>query len=793
MKRLIRYCLLALTLLWVGGYSSLSRSGGEAAAQEIQIETTRLQQDAEGRIFRYQDARFKAGALSLDARLIEVDLDRNRVFASGEVHFRNKEIAGTAEKLEINLDDNSVTFFQANLFDTGNGYYLSAEKIVRVNAERYIATECTLTSCTPRKGGWTLEADEVDYRTNDFATGSSAVLRLGPVPVFWFPYLAWPTVRERRSGFLAPEISTESSSKKRLDLGTRLKVPYFLVLGPEHDVTIAPDLIEERGVGLELDYNYAFMARQRGRFRVFRIDEWVSRDRAEEICLTEESCAGSFRPRRQTLDWQHNQGFGEDRRLIMTASQSSDGQVRREYFHLEGFRPQLEYQAAFSAAAGWGDLALTASHGSNFVEESIFADESADADGRFRAKLLPRATYSAGGRPFSALPLGLDFTGRVTNFRSGELVSGRMVEARPSVSYPLNLGGSLELRPTAARRFVQWEGLSQNLPGRSEAELLEELPSHLPSRSFAQSEYEIELRAGFARLFTDGERARSGVKHRIVPRLIYFETEDVAQPHTGSLSLAKAESFLGEPDDLAAGVLPPLYTQRLITLRLDNTWLKGSLSRGGVAAREWIRLDFIQRYNLLAEDEEPFTLGPAPDPTKQETEPGEPLLPAILEGAISGQGVRVAFGLHYHHQLSTFNSKGFSVSAKAAARGKMKISLTENDFAYRTPDNRLIPAGARMKINSEINASDFVSLGFSGSINIRDTPAPLGRRLETGKIFVNYNPGCYALKVTFLEAISFSRVSGGEPEYFLDRRLVFTLDIGGLIEARTTQELSGGG
>jgi hypothetical protein len=756
-----------------------------ARAQQIQIESIHIEHDTEKKRYRYRDARFRLEELSLDAQLIEIDLEQKRAFATGQVRYRYKEVTGTAERIEVNLADKSVTLFDASLFDTSNGFYLAAEKVVRVSPERYVATNCSLTSCTPKKGGWTLEAGEIDYRTNDFATGSNNVLNLGPVPIFWFPYIAWPTVNERRSGFLAPRLSTEDSSLRRFDLGTRLKVPFYWVLGVDHDLTITPDIIEQRGLALDFDYNYAFWQQQTGKIRLFHIDESFARNPLHENPVGDPPAGGNFKPTRETLNLLHNQGFGDNRRLILSLAHSSDGQVLREYFHLADTRPRLEYEASYAVMTGWGELALTAWHGSEFQSESVFADSSRFADGRLRPRLSPRATYSTGGRLFRSSRLGLDVVGRLTNFTTAELLSGRASEVRSSLAYPIALGGSWELRPSVSRRFVQFDGMRQSFGGQPESEL--------PSESFAQSEYEVELRAPFARMYLSGQDGAAAVKHRITPRLIYYEVEDVAQPLSGSLNLSEAENLAGGgSEDFRAGVIPSLFTQQLLTFRLDNAWLRGSADGGKVRAREWIRLDFIQRYNLLLEDEQVNLAGPAPDPDRQETEPGEPLLPAILDASISGGGLRLGLLLHYHHQLNTFNQTEISVRGKVSPRGTMRVRFSQNDFKYRTPDNRLIPGGSRLRLNSAVNASEAVTLGFSGTVNVRDSPAALGRRLEAGQVFLDYHPGCYSLRVSFLEALSFTRVDG-EPEFIIDRRLVFTFNLGGLFTATSTQELRTGG
>lgn len=80
-----------------------------------------------------------------------------------------------------------------------------------------------------------------------------AQLRLAGVPVFFIPRLRMPDpTLERATGLLMPRLRTTS------DLGTGLKLPYFVTLGPSRDLTFTPYLTTKGGRTLELRYRQAF-------------------------------------------------------------------------------------------------------------------------------------------------------------------------------------------------------------------------------------------------------------------------------------------------------------------------------------------------------------------------------------------------------------------------------------------------------------------------------------------------------------------------------------------------------
>jgi len=80
-----------------------------------------------------------------------------------------------------------------------------------------------------------------------------AQLRFGGLPVAYIPRLRMPDpTLDRATGFLPARLRTTS------DLGTGLKLPYFIALGPSRDLTVTPYFSTRAGRTLELRYRQAF-------------------------------------------------------------------------------------------------------------------------------------------------------------------------------------------------------------------------------------------------------------------------------------------------------------------------------------------------------------------------------------------------------------------------------------------------------------------------------------------------------------------------------------------------------
>jgi len=62
--------------------------------------------------------------------------------------------------------------------------------------------------------------------------------------------MAYPVVRERRSGLLIPQVGYSKTS------GMKLGIPLYLVISPSQDLTLNLDIMTKRGIGTGLDYRY---------------------------------------------------------------------------------------------------------------------------------------------------------------------------------------------------------------------------------------------------------------------------------------------------------------------------------------------------------------------------------------------------------------------------------------------------------------------------------------------------------------------------------------------------------
>ena len=148
---------------------------------------------------------------------------------------------------------------------------LAAHQINRVEGRYSQLYKTAVTSCKICEDGeaplWQIRARRVVHdQLEQQLYFDQAQFRIRDVPVFYLPRLRLPDpTLDRATGFLTPSIRTTSQ------LGTGLKVPYFIKIGDHRDLTLTPYLSSSTRT-LEFRYRQAF---QTGRIQ---FDGALSRD-----------------------------------------------------------------------------------------------------------------------------------------------------------------------------------------------------------------------------------------------------------------------------------------------------------------------------------------------------------------------------------------------------------------------------------------------------------------------------------------------------------------------------------
>lgn len=126
-----------------------------------------------------------------------------------------------------------------------------ASFVERFANQNYLLQQATYSTCAPEDRSWQIEASEITLdNASETGVAKNALLRVGNWPLFYTPYLSFPTSKARKSGFLMPTLGYSNVG------GFDLALPYYLNIAPNVDATFIPHEYSRRGtmLGGELRY-----------------------------------------------------------------------------------------------------------------------------------------------------------------------------------------------------------------------------------------------------------------------------------------------------------------------------------------------------------------------------------------------------------------------------------------------------------------------------------------------------------------------------------------------------------
>jgi len=248
-----QFGLTALLLFARAGYARenwlADKLGQDDASTVIEGEQLTGRPDREVKLQRQVEV--TRGQTVVNADQVYYDIVDDRVEAEGDVRVLRAGDRFNGNTLKLKLD-------------TGIGYMDSiVYRLLKRNAQGHaqridfesedVATisDGVYTTCNGPDPDWYLKTSKL---TLDDGAGigraRNAVLVFKGVPVAGTPSISFPLTEGRKSGFLAPTLTTSTNT------GVQLTVPYYWDIAPNRDLTLFPRYMSTRGLMLGADARY---------------------------------------------------------------------------------------------------------------------------------------------------------------------------------------------------------------------------------------------------------------------------------------------------------------------------------------------------------------------------------------------------------------------------------------------------------------------------------------------------------------------------------------------------------
>ena len=195
---------------------------------------------------------FKRGDQFMGADNLSFDTESGNYLADGNVRYSDSSIRLTAKRAEGNqeTDSHKISDIHYQLVSRrGNG---SADSIDLQGSVGQMHRS-TYTTCDPSQPIWKLSAPQIEVDNDEgFGTARNAVLRIGKLPVMYMPWFKFPIDDRRMTGLLYPRLSMSGRN------GFDYAQPIYFNLAPNHDDTLTPRWMSQRGVLLENEFRYLY-------------------------------------------------------------------------------------------------------------------------------------------------------------------------------------------------------------------------------------------------------------------------------------------------------------------------------------------------------------------------------------------------------------------------------------------------------------------------------------------------------------------------------------------------------
>jgi len=189
------------------------------------------------------------------------DKNSSLLTLNGNVEILGKEEnRASSDNLIINTKSKIIQFKKL-LITTQDDLWIEAKKATRENQD-YKIFDSKLSSCDKVDPDWTIEFSEAHFRrTKELITLKNARVRFFDTTIFYFPYLAFPTINRRTSGFIFPQFQLSKLE------GLVYAQPYFYAPSENFDIEITPQIRTSRGYGGYSTIRYIDSNHSSGLFR----------------------------------------------------------------------------------------------------------------------------------------------------------------------------------------------------------------------------------------------------------------------------------------------------------------------------------------------------------------------------------------------------------------------------------------------------------------------------------------------------------------------------------------------
>jgi lipopolysaccharide assembly outer membrane protein LptD (OstA) len=186
-----------------------------------------------------------------------------------------------ANFVEFDLETIEGVMHEGTLESASTAFRAKAAEIAKTGPRTYSFREGEFTTCrcpdAEDADPWVLHSEQADLEIEGYAKARNTTVEVFGVPVAWIPWMIFPVMTQRQTGFLFPEFSLSSIS------GFEFGLPFFWAPRDDVGLVLTPRYSVERGFGSAGRFEFVQGARSEGKLLgAYYHDEKIDPNSADE-------------------------------------------------------------------------------------------------------------------------------------------------------------------------------------------------------------------------------------------------------------------------------------------------------------------------------------------------------------------------------------------------------------------------------------------------------------------------------------------------------------------------------
>ncbi len=351
----------------------------------------------------------------------------------GGVYYSEDELALYSETATLKLGSDQAKLRDTLFISPSTPIRGRARVVYRDNKVLSRYKNVAYTSCKPGNQDWVMHASELKInKSTGKGAAKNAWLEAKGVPVFYFPYVSFPTDNRRLSGFLAPSYHYTQTG------GLSVAAPYYWNIAPNYDATFNPRYFAKRGMLLGGNFRYLF-EKTKGNIAFEFLPHDSVRNQARYL--------GSIK---------------NNTRLTPYLSSNVDLNYVSDKNYFSELGNALSFNN-FSFIRSSADVDYVRQGVSLIGRFDYYQSVDPTINGlRLPYTKLPQVNLNL-NHSFKFMPLDTAFESEYVQFQHNNLIDGQRVNAKPSISFPLQTASAF-LTPKMSWQYTRYDLNNRRLP-----------------------------------------------------------------------------------------------------------------------------------------------------------------------------------------------------------------------------------------------------------------------------------------------------------------------------------------